>query len=65
MARAVGASDALETLIAQFSQPLAFLRELIQNALDASTNRVDVEIRRDKAEGCAVIEVIDTGEGMD
>lgn len=58
-------SEALELLIAQFSQPLAFLRELVQNALDAGTNAVDVAVRYDDAEGCAVAEVADTGEGMD
>ncbi len=64
MAQAVSAKDALEVLVRQFSQPLAFLRELIQNSLDASTNRVDVEIFYEKHEKCAVVRVSDTGEGM-
>lgn len=52
-------------LVSQFSQPLAFLRELVQNSLDAGTNRVDVRVSWNEAEGCAVAEVSDTGEGMD
>ena len=58
-------SEALELLVRQFSQPLAFLRELVQNALDAGTNRVDVAVSHDSESGCAVVEVADTGEGMD
>jgi len=44
---------------------LAFLRELVQNSLDAGTNRVDVSVHHDAGQGCAVVEVVDTGEGMD
>ncbi len=58
-------SAALELLIGQFTQPLAFLRELVQNSLDAGSNRVDVAVRFEEAQGCAVVEVADTGEGMD
>lgn len=35
-------NDALDNLVDQFSDPLSFLRELIQNALDAGTPAVDV-----------------------
>lgn len=58
-------ADALELLIRQFTQPLAFLRELIQNSLDASTERVDVNVTYDQESRCALVEVSDTGEGMD
>jgi hypothetical protein len=58
-------SAALDLLVEQFSQPLAFLRELVQNSLDAGTNRVDVRVHHDAGQGCAVVEVADTGEGMD
>ncbi|MGB1275507.1 MAG: hypothetical protein ACPG77_07140, partial [Nannocystaceae bacterium] len=34
--------DALDKLVNQFSDPLSFLRELIQNALDAGSREVDV-----------------------
>jgi hypothetical protein len=62
---ALAASDLLPTLVAQFSQPLAFLRELVQNSLDAGTNRVEVQVSYDRPESCAVVEVVDWGEGMD
>lgn len=56
--------DALEHLIQQFSQPLAFLRELIQNSLDASTELIEVQVDYDpQSKGC-VVKVGDTGEGM-
>lgn len=61
---AVGADDALETLVNQFSDPLVFLRELVQNSLDASSTRVDVELAYDEREGLMTISVLDNGEGM-
>ena len=56
---------ALRLLVSQFSQPLAFLRELVQNSLDAGTNRVEVSVVHGAEEGWATVEVADTGEGMD
>lgn len=56
--------EALDTLVQQFSQPLAFLRELIQNSLDARTNRIEVEVAYEPAEACARVQVTDWGEGM-
>ncbi len=63
------AGDTLETLIHQFSDPYAFLRELIQNALDAGSGQVDVrtEFRPASQEGrpgLALFTVEDNGEGM-
>ncbi|MBS2035271.1 ATP-binding protein [bacterium] len=56
------AGTALEMLVSQFSQPLACLRELVQNAIDAGTNQVDVSL---EAEGESLrLSVSDTGEGM-
>jgi hypothetical protein len=57
-------AEALDTLVQQFSQPLAFLRELIQNSLDAATNRIEVEVVYDEGESCARVQVTDWGEGM-
>lgn len=57
--------DTLENLIRQFSQELCFYRELIQNAIDAGSPRVDVECVYEAAQGLAVARVIDYGEGMD
>lgn len=56
------AQDALDNLIDQFARPLDFLRELVQNALDAGTPRIEVsgEYRDDHLR----LTVRDFGEGM-
>ncbi len=64
------AGNTLETLVHQFSDPYAFLRELIQNSLDAGSGRVDVRTefrpaRQDGEPGTALFTVEDSGEGMD
>ena len=63
------AGETLKSLIHQFTDPYAFLRELIQNSLDAGSSRVDVrtEFLEDEGvgQGTAVFSVEDTGEGMD
>ena len=56
--------DALEGLVHQFADPWAFLRELIQNAIDAGSEQIDVRIEHDAERGLMVIEVADAGEGM-
>ena len=56
--------EALEGLVHQFSDPWAFLRELIQNSMDAGSEQIDVRIEHDAALGMMVIEVADAGEGM-
>ena len=58
-------ANALEQLINQFSQPLAFLRELIQNSLDASTSLIEVEVGFDQGSDCYLVRVTDNGHGMD
>lgn len=58
-------SDTLQNLVRQFSQELCFYRELIQNAIDAGSGRVDVEVEHHPDKGVAVARVIDYGEGMD
>lgn len=55
----------MQQLVDQFSQPLAFLRELIQNSLDASTSVVEVEVGFDEEGACCFVVVRDTGVGMD
>jgi len=55
--------DVLDTLVKQFTDPLACLRELIQNAVDAGSDVVEVRAFRDGDHG--VLEVQDHGEGMD
>jgi len=51
-------------LVRQFAQPLACLRELIQNSIDAGSNQIDVEVCEIAEDECFRITVIDTGEGM-
>jgi len=60
---------ALDTLVDQFAEPLAFFRELVQNAIDAGSPEVDIWLelipRPGQAEELMVIHVDDIGEGMD
>ncbi|MBI2362335.1 MAG: ATP-binding protein, partial [Elusimicrobia bacterium] len=53
----------VKDLVDQFDRPLDFFRELIQNAIDAGSNRIDVSVEHDGEK--AVIRVEDDGEGMD
>jgi len=52
----------LQELISQFSDPLAYLRELVQNAIDAGTQEVWIRLEYDN--DTARIFVEDWGEGM-
>lgn len=61
-AKVKAAGSALDMLVRQFAQPLACLRELVQNAIDAGTNQVEVTISQER-EGIR-LSVSDTGEGM-
>lgn len=59
--------DALDELVNQFADPLSFLRELVQNSLDAGSDEVDIRIELQGRQGeraVAVIHVEDWGEGM-
>ncbi|MFN8611718.1 MAG: ATP-binding protein [Vulcanimicrobiota bacterium] len=57
------AGTAMGMLIRQFSQPLACLRELVQNSIDAGSNQVEVTLNEVDAERVCLA-VRDTGEGM-
>ena len=64
------AAQALDNLVNQFARPLDFLRELVQNAIDAGSPRATIWFRfRPPAEagqaGVLEIHVDDQGEGMD
>lgn len=64
------ADQALENLVNQFARPLDFLRELVQNSIDAGSPRVEVWLgwsppEADSATGVVEIHVDDSGEGMD
>lgn len=61
--------DTLKNLIEQFSDVYCFYRELIQNSLDAGTNRIDVYLefnpgKKRSKNGVVKIHVDDYGEGM-
>lgn len=61
---AVAAADLVLELVHQFSEPLAFYRELIQNSIDAGANRIDVSLEYDERAAEAVMRVEDDGDGM-
>jgi hypothetical protein len=65
---AIEAGDTLDNLVDQFADPYAFLRELVQNSIDAGSTRVDVEFEytpnKDNHKGVFVLHINDTGEGM-
>ena len=65
---AIEAGDTLENLVNQFTDPYACLRELIQNAMDAGSETVDIYFEFNPYEsgnkGIAIIHLDDTGEGM-
>ncbi len=51
-------------VIAQFADPNAFYRELVQNAIDAGSPSVDIRIDHDPGEHEVHVTVRDRGEGM-
>jgi len=63
--------DAVTHVVRQFADPLAFYRELVQNAIDAGSTRIDVRIRGDSrqaqggdSEAILCVDVHDDGCGM-
>ncbi|MEW6284067.1 MAG: ATP-binding protein [Candidatus Eremiobacterota bacterium] len=56
--------EVFDNLVDQFSDPYTFYRELIQNSMDAGSNRVEVTVEYRPDEQQAVAEVTDFGEGM-
>jgi HSP90 family molecular chaperone len=69
MANNIAAQGMVRDLVGQFSDPYAFYRELIQNAIDAGSNRVDVTVEfvpgPPGTPGLAIAAVEDDGAGMD
>lgn len=55
--------ELIDRLVDQFSDPYAFLRELVQNSLDAGSTQLDFELEH--SQGSTVLTCHDTGEGMD
>lgn len=56
--------DVFENLVGQFSDPFTFYRELIQNAMDAGSGRVDVTVDWLEDQQMVLATVADSGEGM-
>ncbi|MBZ5712640.1 ATP-binding protein [Nannocystis pusilla] len=55
--------EALAGLVHQFADPMACFRELVQNAIDANSNEIDIRFTHEG--GRLVIDVDDFGDGMD
>ncbi len=60
----IDVGEALDSLVHQFSDPWSFLRELIQNAIDADSPEIEVCIEHEPPD-LMVVEVRDAGSGMD
>ncbi len=56
--------EVFQNLVDQFSDPFTCLRELIQNAMDAGTEGIDVRTRYLPDPGGICLEIRDFGEGM-
>lgn len=59
--------DALDELVNQFADPMSFLRELVQNAVDAGSEEVEVRVEyegNNERDGAIVCCIDDWGEGM-
>ncbi len=61
--------DAIHQMVRQFADPMAWLRELVQNALDAGATSINVHLdyQPDRASdrGALLASVTDDGHGMD
>ncbi|MBC8072051.1 MAG: ATP-binding protein, partial [Deltaproteobacteria bacterium] len=55
---------ALDELVHQFADPYAFVRELVQNSIDAGSSEIEIDVTHDAARGLATVHVDDWGEGM-
>lgn len=67
--RPIAVGDALAELVHQFSDPYAFVRELVQNAVDAGSAEIDVDVTFDPDPanpdvGVVRVRVADFGDGM-
>jgi hypothetical protein len=65
----IAVGDALAELVHQFADPYAFVRELVQNSVDAGTSAIDVDVAFDPDPaspnvGVVRVRVADDGDGM-
>lgn len=58
------AQSMLRDVVNQFSDPMSFLRELIQNSIDAGSSAIDISTEYDASSQMMTIHVDDYGEGM-
>lgn len=56
--------EVFKNLVDQFSDPFTCLRELVQNAMDAGTENIEIRTRYVDEPGGAVLEIRDFGAGM-
>ena len=56
--------EVFKNLVDQFSDPFTCLRELVQNAMDAGTEAVEIRTRYFDEPGGVVLEIRDFGSGM-
>jgi len=56
--------DAVETMVRQFADPLAFYREFVQNSIDAGASAINVRLRYDDEADALQVSVHDDGSGM-
>lgn len=57
--------DAVGQMVRQFADPMAFLRELVQNSLDADAREITVRLEHDRGTDTTHVSVRDDGTGMD
>lgn len=64
----VDSNSVLDDLVRQFSDPMAFFRELIQNSVDAGSGEVEIQLDyspgASRDDGVMVARIDDFGEGM-
>lgn len=64
----VDSLSVLDDLVKQFSDPMAFFRELIQNSIDAGSGQIELRLEFEpgasKSKGVMVAHIDDFGEGM-
>ena len=56
--------EVFQNLVDQFSDPFTCLRELVQNAMDAGTETIEVKTRYLDDPGGVMLEIRDFGAGM-
>ncbi len=59
-----GALSVLENLITQFERPTQYVRELVQNSIDANTSQINFDYAYDPDQKLSQLVITDDGEGM-